>query len=117
MVKLLKACNQAIIAPAVLRLKSTIGGGDRNYSFPYKDVRGGWKIFIDINTDNVVITHQKEEQSFEPDNFNFEWKFQIILDRQLNDITNISLKIENLKFGTLSPQNQLALRGLMKRYL
>ena len=49
----LKCCNQSVLAPAVLRLKSSIGS-----AFPYKDIRGGWRIFVHINTDQVVIQHR-----------------------------------------------------------
>lgn len=66
MIRILKACTQSIIAPAVVRLKSVMVR-----QFPYKDVRNGWRINIDINTDQVVVIHRKWERSFEDDRYFF----------------------------------------------
>jgi hypothetical protein len=62
MVRILKGCTQSIIAPAVVRLKSIMVK-----QFPYKDVRNGWRIHINITPNQVVIIHRKWERSFEDD--------------------------------------------------
>jgi len=92
-VTILKACNQSTLAPAVLRLKSAIGG-----QYPYKDIRGGWKIFIDISDTKVVVTHKKWEQSFEKGKFQFQWEFSLVFDRNQMKLKSTAISITETKF-------------------
>jgi hypothetical protein len=53
-VRILKACNQSIIASSVVRLKRDLG-----QEFPYFDVQGGWRIIITISEDDIQVIHRK----------------------------------------------------------
>lgn len=52
---ILKSLNQAIIAPAIMKLK--IGLMEKKLN--YKDSRNKWEIEIHLNEDNVIIKHKK----------------------------------------------------------
>jgi hypothetical protein len=58
-VRLLKTCNQEILAPAVLRLKLHI-----HRHLQYKDLRGQWHIAIELKPNgHMLVSHNKREQS------------------------------------------------------
>jgi hypothetical protein len=111
-VKILKACNQSIIAPAVYRLKSVAAE-----AFPYKDVRAGWRIYITISEKDVQVAHKKWERSFEDDSFHFKWEFVMVFDKDMKDLQSATLQITEVKFGPKdTPDRQKAFRLHMKNY-
>lgn len=98
--KLLKLCNQSIMAPAVIRLKQQM-----NDSFPYKDDRGRWTIEIRLRDDaSVVVTHFKREISWESSedydrqHFSFRWNLSISTDPSLSLVESASMSIDQLSF-------------------
>jgi len=96
-VKVLKACNQSILAPGVLKLKVAVGN-----QFPFKDVRGSWRIEIQIESDKLSVTHLKRERSFEDESseyFEFAWTLRIVYDRQLTRVLEVQLYIDDILFG------------------
>jgi hypothetical protein len=79
LVRLLKTCNQEILAPAVLRLKLHI-----HRHLQYKDLRGQWHIAIELKPNgHLLVSHNKREQSSDstPENqFEFSWSLLLELD-------------------------------------
>jgi len=92
--KLLKGCNQATIAPAVVRMKYLIGN-----HFPYSDVNGGWRIAIHINEDEVRVKHVKWEKSYDVNSFTFKWEYELIFDSDFTDLQAVDLHIVEVMFG------------------
>jgi len=83
--KVLKASNQSVVSPAVVRLKSALSS-----KFPYKDIRGGWRLYIEITDEkNVVVRHTKLEQSFDEESFKFQWQFEMMFDCTSPDTNSI----------------------------
>jgi len=96
-VNVLKACNQSILAPGVLKLKFTVGN-----AYPFKDMRGSWRIDIHVDDDKLCVTHLKRERSFEDDPadyFEFEWSLKLIFDKDAAQLQEVLLHIDDLSFG------------------
>jgi len=93
-IRLLKACNQSILAPPVVRLKYYIGN-----EFPYHDATGTWKIHISFWGDHVRAKHIRWEKSIEKDSFSFKWEFELVFNKMLRDFLSLDLYISELKFG------------------
>jgi hypothetical protein len=110
--RVLKACNQSIIAPPVTQLKKLLLD-----KIDYKDVRGEWTIHVHIETKirgqgedeeedvYVVIVHRKKEQvlvkkkiSYELV-YQFEWEFTIRFRSNMTDIESISLCFKDILFN------------------
>jgi len=51
--RVLKYCNQSIVAPAIVELKLLL----RDYGY----IDGGWTVAVDIQTDWIVVTHTRSE--------------------------------------------------------
>eukprot|EP01104_Vermistella_antarctica_P004117 TRINITY_DN14630_c0_g1_i1.p1 TRINITY_DN14630_c0_g1~~TRINITY_DN14630_c0_g1_i1.p1 ORF type:complete len:369 (-),score=91.77 TRINITY_DN14630_c0_g1_i1:29-1135(-) len=120
----LKACNQAVIAPAVMELKMGVG-----QNVPYKDVRGAWHIAINVMEDRITVTHQRQEQSIpwrqnlggkssggdnddEPGvSFVFLWEVEMTFDRWANSLISSSVKVVDVNFeeGTAEHRQQQVL--------
>jgi hypothetical protein len=110
--KVLKACNQSIIAPPVTTLKKLLMD-----KADYKDVKGQWQINVHVETkvrgkgDDeqedvfVVVRHRKKEQVLEKKKMNyelvyqFEWEFTIRFKPNLEDIESISLGFKDILFN------------------
>jgi hypothetical protein len=108
----LKASNQSILAPAVIRLKSTVGS-----KFPYKDIRGGWRIVISISSseDLITITHRRWEQSFQAGQFKFSWEFKLYYDLAVLNLKKCEICVTNVIASDESLRKDLLAE--MKPYL
>jgi len=96
-VNVLKACNQSILAPGVLKLKVAVGN-----QYPFKDVRGSWRIDVHIYSDGLSVTHLKRERSFEDDSadyFEFDWSLKLVYDKDVARLKEVYLYIEALTYG------------------
>jgi hypothetical protein len=99
--RILKACNQSILAAAVVRLKAGIAS-----RIPYKDYRGAWHIEISFSQDEICVIHKKREMSWEQhpqqsckeDQFEFAWEFLLGFDRQVLDLRRVDLSITEVSF-------------------
>jgi len=111
----LKACNQSILAPGVLKLKCTVGN-----QFAFKDMRGSWRINIYITPDKVCVTHLKRERSFEDDPadyFEFEWSLVLVFDGNVTKMQEVHLHIDELLFGTsMNPSKKKKIREAMSDF-
>jgi len=94
-IRLLKACNQSILAPPVVRLKYFIGN-----EFPYQDSTGTWKIKISFWGDHVRVKHIRWEKSIRKDSFSFKWEFELVFNRMLRDFLSLDLYVSELQFGS-----------------
>jgi len=94
LIRLLKACNQSILAPSVVRLKYFIGN-----EAAYQDKSGTWRISIYIWRDNVRVKHTRWEKAIAPNSFQFKWEFELIFNSELSDVISIDLYISEFIFG------------------
>eukprot|EP01116_Phalansterium_solitarium_P012624 TRINITY_DN29077_c0_g1_i1.p1 TRINITY_DN29077_c0_g1~~TRINITY_DN29077_c0_g1_i1.p1 ORF type:complete len:307 (+),score=52.78 TRINITY_DN29077_c0_g1_i1:171-1091(+) len=98
--RLLKAINQAIIAPPVIKLKTEFGR-----KHPFKDLRGAWRIRVDVrppeagDDEAVSVVHTRSELSFEADLFQFDWDFKMLFNRDLTCLSEIAIGIKHVRFG------------------
>lgn len=112
----LKLINQAIVAPAVLRMKSHLLN-----TIMYKDCRNHWDVHVEISTDSQVapsgrrvsVTHLKREQSV-PEGFEFVWALKFILSDDLATTTDTLLTIPLLEWTVLTDEAQ---RGRVQDHL
>lgn len=99
LVKILKTCHQGTIAPIIIEMRLKILSG-----FPFRD-SPGWKIRIssDPLTKIVSVSHTKRQcqQSHNrpEEEFEFEWELKIEFNPQIEEIINVSFKVNELKFG------------------
>jgi len=99
-VAILKACNQAIIAPFVTRLKNAMDA-----HLPFNSTRNGWTITLQLGTEKITVVHKKREvaapeaiDSF--GQFEFEWKVEIQLEVDVMTIGSAFAAItENVNLG------------------
>jgi len=94
----LKACNQSFLAPAVIMLKSRLGGQLR-----YKDLRDGWYINIQITDSEIILKHRKTEQSFEsnPDSqFQFDWELTLTFNRAVTELKTVNLHVVDIRYSS-----------------
>lgn len=116
MVRVLKACNQAIIAPAVIELTLNVCA-----KVPFKDA-GGWRMELTKNEDGLItVTHVKQQRarsSNKEDEFSFEWHLEIIFDEGLTGLSDMFLSIPKLNFGPhVSPSTMEGIQYTFAPYL
>lgn len=104
-VRILKACNQAIIAPAVIELTLNI---QKKISF--KD-GGGWRIRIAVVEDRVIVTHWKRQKHVakhgEVELFEFfEWELSLEFDARVEKIINFRFSLSEIHFKNLATIDQ-----------
>lgn len=96
----LRAANQSIIAPAVMKLKFSPFG----QAYRYKDVNGQWKVRILLLPDKVTVSHRKREQSqFDhtpADHFEFDWTLDITINSSTwADLQQILFRVVSVDFN------------------
>lgn len=71
---LLRGVNQEIVYPVIRELRDTF-----YEKFPFKDIRGTWKVGITRTTEgNIIVSHYKQEQSYSTeDGFTFHWQLNL----------------------------------------
>jgi len=115
-IAVLKACNQSILAPGVLKLKFSVGN-----QFPFKDMRGSWRIDIIVDTDKVTVIHSKRERSFEDnpsDYFEFGWSLAMVFDKEVSDLLETLLFIEDISYGCdVQNDKKVKIRESMKSFI
>lgn len=107
-IRVLKLCNQACLAPAVLHMKGKLEG-----KLSYKDVHCGWAIhvytkgFKDL-TNCVCVVHNKKEKvevvrgSDRFTALEFEWHLCIALNDEMDHFQEVHAYIESIDF--ISPE-------------
>jgi len=97
MLSLIKCCNQEIPFGAITMMKSSIGT-----NYPFKDLRGTWRLSIIFRDGIVHVNHQKIEQSVDEDpdkGFVFEWRLSLRFTPDLTTFVPI-LHITDFEFGS-----------------
>eukprot|EP01102_Stenamoeba_stenopodia_P021149 TRINITY_DN8444_c0_g1_i1.p1 TRINITY_DN8444_c0_g1~~TRINITY_DN8444_c0_g1_i1.p1 ORF type:complete len:307 (+),score=57.34 TRINITY_DN8444_c0_g1_i1:213-1133(+) len=114
-VKVLKACNQSIIAPSVVRLKLSIAP-----RLPFKDLRGAWRIQIHCLKSSVVVFHKKYETSWEnfsTEEFQFSWQLRITFDKAMTTMKTVDVSITEIEFGkSVTDKRKKEVLEIMKQY-
>lgn len=104
-VKVLKACNQAIIAPAVIELTLNVGT-----KVPFNDA-GVWKMMLSRNPEGQVtvthVKHQKQRSTNKEEAFNFEWHLEMIFDDDMTGLADVFLSVPRLNFGPAVSQSKM----------
>lgn len=115
LVRVLKACNQSIIAPTIIELKLVVCP-----TLPFKDA-GGWKINIQIFSDKLTVSHKKRQtqlNSKPEEQFEFEWETTMIFSKDMQTLEDITFHIIDLKFGNeTTKEKQEELTELFKNYM
>jgi len=88
-----KCINQVVVVPAVMALRMHFMKNKINY----KDCRGQWNVNISIESEKIVITHMKWEETV-PKKFEFCWHLSIHLNVTATEIINAYLRIMEIKF-------------------
>jgi len=91
--KIVKFINQGIVVPAVTILRLLF----MKMKIIYKDCRGQWDVSLNFESDKIIITHKKWEETI-PVKFEFCWHLQIELSRDCKVIENVRLFIQTIKF-------------------
>jgi len=93
----LKACNQGIIAPAVLQLKKNICP-----QLMFKD-GGGWCIKITLSNEDILVQHRKREKQLRTDgkkeDFEFEWLLEMHFTHSMDVLKAVDFKVTELLFS------------------
>mmetsp|Transcript_16381 Transcript_16381/g.20956 ORF Transcript_16381/g.20956 Transcript_16381/m.20956 type:complete len:289 (-) Transcript_16381:119-985(-) len=103
-IRILKVCNQSLLAPTVVRMKESIG-----IKYPYKDQRGQWIIVIRKEHENITVTHTKKEQSWESlsdfalQHFEYTWSLRIELDITGENLLSVTVTIDDIQFEDTVP--------------
>jgi hypothetical protein len=119
-VRVLKACNQATLAPAVIRMKVDIGA-----THPYKDKRGSWHIDIAFveDADELVVVHRKRECSWggeqEPaSHFEFSWHLMLFFDAATVTLRAVKLHITDVFFNrAMAAADQQRVLRVLSNYM
>lgn len=97
-IKVLKCVHQEMIFPAVSALRNSI------YTvLPYKDIKGEWRVAVDIGADRITVSHKKWEQTHEHDPLKyhkFRWCAALTFDRRMRSMQGVSLSVIDFEFGT-----------------
>eukprot|EP01113_Clastostelium_recurvatum_P024144 TRINITY_DN2881_c0_g1_i1.p1 TRINITY_DN2881_c0_g1~~TRINITY_DN2881_c0_g1_i1.p1 ORF type:complete len:1624 (-),score=446.89 TRINITY_DN2881_c0_g1_i1:45-4916(-) len=116
LVRALKACNQAIIAPAVIELTLNVCA-----KLPFQDA-GGWRMEVSLEEgDRVLIRHYKRQRNRMPgpeEEFEFRWQMTMSFPRDMERMVDVSLVISDLTFGRAMPTERRAeIRDTLAMYL
>jgi DNA-binding winged helix-turn-helix (wHTH) protein len=93
--RVLRACNQAIIAPYVTLCKKMLDD-----VLPFNSVRNSWKILVQmVPSRAVIVTHKKRERAAPAaidtfgHYFEFEWQVEFTLDAQLSTVLDATFSL------------------------
>ena len=103
-VQIFKAIHQEIIFPAVMSLRTSIYG-----QMPYKDLKGEWKVRIDIRPTSIHVWHLKWEQTHELDPaeyFKFCWALDMAFDRRMRAMQSATLNVADYAFGPTTTEER-----------
>lgn len=104
--RVLKVCNQSLLAPSVVRLKTSFGA-----QYSYKDDRGQWHILIKKERDgSFSISHLKKEISYEAEelaarqHFTFDWEMRMRLSPDLATLLDARVLVRSIDFVDTAPK-------------
>jgi len=112
----LKACNQAIIAPAVIELTLNIGS-----KVAFKD-GGGWRISITLRDHEVIIEHWKRQRHVVVAPLSelfqyFEWRLSLSFDRKIEQPKQFGFYLSDIIFNDgVNETKQAEVRKILDGY-
>lgn len=95
--KLFRLMSQLAVTPAVNNLRK-----DYHSQFPYRAVKGSWKIALRFSLDRskILVRHTREEQSTTDDPegfFTFQWQVQLTMSLRSQKL-DVKFQINSLEF-------------------
>ena len=112
----MKAIHQEIIFPAVMSLRTSLYG-----MLPYKDIKGEWRVRVEIHEAAVKVSHLKWEQTQDwdaTDFFKFRWALGLTFDRRVRAMEGASLHILDYAFGNVTkPDRQRVVENALRPWL
>lgn len=100
--RVLKLMSQQVLNPAIMKLRKEYF----NY-YPYKFVKGSWRVLVSFSKDGVIVKHSKEEKSTDVEKlesyFSFKWQLSLKVNIQ-RDRLRSNLQIKELKFHEKTSQ-------------
>ena len=114
--RILKACNQASIAPFVSSLKMGLGS-----SLHFNSVRNSWKIDIVINPSSTLVTHDMAEKITDIDSgeivCTFYWQARILFDQDVLEVKLAEFDISRVAFDPrISKSEEKTMLNIFKKY-
>lgn len=108
--RVLKTCQQNIIAPVIIELKLNICK-----TLIFKDA-GGWKIHISVRDDVVIITHIKKQKDFAtPSLWSFAWMLRMEFPKDMSFMSRVSLSIPELDFSPeISQEKKIEIENMFQ---
>eukprot|EP01105_Mastigella_eilhardi_P024640 TRINITY_DN6467_c0_g1_i2.p1 TRINITY_DN6467_c0_g1~~TRINITY_DN6467_c0_g1_i2.p1 ORF type:complete len:369 (-),score=84.85 TRINITY_DN6467_c0_g1_i2:55-1161(-) len=96
---LLKAINQAIIAPANVELRLNICRG-----LMFKDAQSNvWEVFVYVQDDGIEVRHRRRQVSIDPrkeeDFFEFTWEARLRFATNVDVVTDVSMHVTDVRYG------------------
>lgn len=115
-VQIFKAIHQEMIFPAVYALKTSIGT-----KLQYKDMKGEWRVRVDIAPHEIRVSHLKWEQTQEYDPtefFKFRWGLTLTFDRRMHSLEHATVHVLDYAFGNVTkPERQKVVTATLKPWL
>eukprot|EP01135_Chromosphaera_perkinsii_P003456 Nk52_evm25s243 gene=Nk52_evmTU25s243 len=114
--RILKACNQASIAPFVSSLKMGLGS-----TLHFNSVRNSWKIQITINPSSILVTHDMAEKITDIDTGDivctFYWQVRILFDPDVATVKVAEFDISRVHFSSeTSEEEENTMLQIFKSY-
>jgi len=115
-VQVLKAIHQEIIFPAVYALRTSIHG-----QMPYKDMKGEWRVKVELSPQTVRVSHLRWEQaqSFDATEFfKFRWALALTFDRRMHSLNAATVHVLDYAFGPVTAaERQRVVSASLKPWL
>jgi len=114
LIKFLKCCTQAAIAPAIMEIKQCL---TRQYLT--KEVPHSWHVTIEFDKNIIKVKSTKQEQCIK-NHYRFEWQVLFIFDLESLQCKNIELLVIDLMFHRLchgkEKPKKLVIKKLLDKY-
>jgi len=115
LIKFLKCCTQAAIAPAIMEIKQCL---TRQYLT--KEVPHSWHVIIEFDKNIIKVKSTKQEQCIK-NHYRFEWQVLFIFDLESLQCKNIELLVIDLMFHRLchdgkEKPKKLVIKKLLDKY-
>ena len=112
----MKAIHQEIIFPAVMSLRASLYG-----MLPYKDIKGEWRVRVEIRPNDIRVMHMKWEQTQDwdaTDFWKFRWGLTMVFDRRMRSLEGATLHVLDYAFGNVTkPERQRLVERALKPWL
>lgn len=90
-------------------------------ALPYKDIKGEWRVRVDISPTEVRVSHLKWEQTQDYDAtefFKFRWGLVLTFDRRMMMLEGATCHVLDYAFGPVTtPERQRIVAAALKPWL